>query len=396
MIICKCYRRYKMNPVKLYLLHFSNINKLFDTCQDKKAELASRVPGCAKIKNRFLLNCLWWIMVVIEPFMSLLLVTIYFFVFSYKIVTRGKTLEVGEHLGLCYSGLARQRIKAVGEVYDKVDYYLYPIFVDTSWLMKDKEPHNVLEKVSFWEVVKAYLWSWPCIIAATIKTHGKYLYRNHLSYEYLLTDYYFKRIPIDSTLYFVNHLDRWAVLFNIAPQTNKVLLQHGIETPTADWPVKLTNVNKAFVFSDNQKERIVKAVLGHDVDFTVMPHTITLTEMQSTLKKNIVIVAYPNYLRYEQEEFIIKSLSNLECRIFVKIHPGKNDFQKYEELRRTVNPYVEVISTPTFPKVGLVVSYYSTLGIEYEAYNLPVFYYEEMGMEEIVGRIKEYIFEDKV
>ena len=380
-----------MNPVRLYLLHFSNINKLFDTCQDKKAELASRVPGCARIKNKFLLNCLWWVMVIIEPFMSLVLVTIYLFVFTYKIVSRGKTQEVGKHIGLCYSGLARQRIKAVGEVYDKVDYYVYPISVDKGWLMDGKEPHNVLDHVNFWEIVKAYLWSWPCIIAATIKTHGKYLYRNHLCYEYLLTDYYFKRVPVDSTLYFVNHLDRWAVLFNLAQQTNKVLLQHGIETPTADWPVKLTSVNRAYIFSENQKERIKKAVLGHEAEFVVMPHTITLTDMPSAMESNIVIVAFPNYLRYEQEEYIIKALSNENCRIYVKIHPGKNDSQRYLYLKASENPNVEVINTPTFPRVDVVVSYYSTLGIEYEAHNIPVLYYEEMSLDEIVEKTKDYL-----
>ena len=383
-----------MNPVKLYLLHFSNINKLIDICQDKKTKLASRVPGCARLKNEFLLNCLWWIMVVIEPFMSLVLVTFYFFVFVFKVATQGKTHEVGKHLGLCYAGLARQRIKAVGDVYDKVDYYLYPIFVDKGWLMEGKETHNVLEVVSFWEIVKAYLWSWPCIITATIKTHGKYLYRNHLCYEYLLTDYYFKRVPVDSTLYFVNHLDRWAVLFNLAPQTNKVLLQHGIETPTADWPVKLTSVNKAYIFSEKQKERIKKAVLGHDTEFVVMPHTINLTDMPSAMERNIVIVAFPYYLHYEQEEYIIKALSKENCRIYVKIHPGKNDSRKYLNLKSTVNPKVEVISTPTFPRAQVVVSYYSTLGIEYEAYNIPVLYYEEMSLDEIVEKTK-HLLEDK-
>ena len=376
-----------MNPVKLYLLHFSNINKLFDTCQDKKAELASRVPGCARLKNNFMLNCLWWVVVIIEPFLSFVLITLYLPLFLYKVLARGKRRTVGVNLGLCYSGLARQRIKAVRDVYDNVDYYLYPIFVDKGWLMEGKEAHNVLEQVSGLEVIKAYLWSWICIIAATIKTHGKYLYRNHLCYEYLLSDYYFKRISVDCTLCFVNHLDRWAVLFNLQPQKDKVLLQHGIETPTADWPVKLTNVHKAYIFSENQKERIKTAVLGHDADFIIMPHTISLTEMPTAWGKNIVIVAYPNYLRYEQEEFIIKSLVDEECGIFVKIHPGKNVFQKYEDLKRTVNPRVEIISTPTFPKVNMVVSYYSTLGIEYEAYNIPVLYYEENTLEDIVHEI---------
>lgn len=376
-----------MNPLSLYLLHFSNMNKFIDTCADKKAELASWVPGCATVKNRILLNCLWWLVVIIEPFLSFMIITVYLPVFMYKVIARGKKDEIGKHLGLCYAGLARQRIKAVNEVYDKVDYYLYPIYVKRIWVMEGKEVHNVLEQVSAWEIIKAYLWSVIAIFAATIKTHGKYLYRNYVCFEYILTAYYFKRLPVDSTLYFVNHIDRWAVLFNLAPQTSKVLLQHGIETPTANWPLKLTNVHKAYIFSENQKERLRKAVLGHDAEFVVMPQTITLTNMPSALKKNIVIVAYPNYMRYEQEEFIIKSLSKMDYRIFVKIHPGKNDSQKYMTLKRTVNPNVEIISTPTFPRAEFVVSYYSTLGIEYEAHNIPVLYYDEMSLEDIVNTI---------
>lgn len=320
--------------------------------------------------------------------MSLVLVTVYLFVFLFKVITQEKNLDIGNHMGLCYSGLARQRIKAVDEIYNKVDYYLYPIFVDKSWLMQGKEQHSVLEKVSVWDVVKAYIWSWPCIIAANIKTHGNYLYRNYLCFEYLLTDYYFKRIPVNSTLYFVNHLDRWAVLFNLAPQSKKVLLQHGIETPTADWPVKLTEVSKAYIFSENQKERIKNAVLGHNVEFVVMPHTIKLTDMPTAREKNLVIVAFPNYLRYEQEECIIKALANENWMIFVKIHPGKNDDQKYLELKKTVNPNIETICTPTFPRADMVVSYYSTLGIEYEAHNIPVLYYEENTLDDIISTIR--------
>jgi hypothetical protein len=380
-----------MNPIKLYLLHFRNINKLYDTFNDKKAELASRIPGCATINNKVFLDCLWCICVVLEPIVSLIFISCYLPFFIYKVIFRRKGKPVGNNMALCYAGLARQRIKIVKEVYEVVDYCLYPIFVNEGWLIEGKERHNILERVSIIEVFKSYFWAILCIIFATIKTHGKYLYRNYLSFEYILTDYYFKKIPQNCTLYFVNHLDRWAVLFNQSPQTNKVLLQHGIESPKADWPVKLTNVNKAFVLSESQKECLTRAVLGHETVLSVMPPTITLTEMPSSLKKNIVLVAYPNYMYYDKEEYIIKALSDENCRVFVKIHPGKNDSMKYLNLKKTVNPNIEIISTPTFPRADLVVSYYSTLGIEYEAYNIPVLYYDEHSLDEIVKEIKKKI-----
>lgn len=376
-----------MNLVKLYLLHFDNINKFYDTCVDKKEELASRVPGFATIKSRFILNCLWWAVVIIEPFLSILIVTGLLPYFLFIVIFKGSQKEIGKYIGLCYHGLARQRFKAVNEVYDQLDYYLYPIFVDKTWVMPDKEKHNVLEQVRFFEVIKAYLWSVLIIFIAAIKTHGKYLYRNHVSYEYLLTYYFLQRTPAESSLYFVNHLDRWALLFNMAPQNNKVLLQHGIERPTADWPVKLTNVNKAYVFAESQKERMKVAVLGNTPEFLIMPPTITLTNMPTALNKNIVIVAGENYMYYDKEEYIIKKLKDEEIRIYVKIHPGKNDFQKYIELQKKVNKNVEVITTPTFPQVNVCVSHFSTLGLEYEAHRIPVLYYDGLTLDEIVKRI---------
>lgn len=377
-----------MNPIHLYLLHFPNIKKFYDTCGvDKKEELASRIPGCATLKSRFLLTCLWLIMVVVEPFMSLILITVYLPYFMFLVMTKKNMIVKCKNMALCYHGLAKQRIKAVPEVYDKVDYYLYPIFVEDTWVMEGKGKHNILEMLNAWDLIKAYFWSIGSIVAATVNTHGQYLYRNYLCYEYILTYYYFQKLSPDSTLYFVNHLDRWAVLFNLAPQKNKILLQHGIESPTADWPVKLTSVTKAFVFSEGQKERLTKAVLGHVPLFEVMPPTIKLTEMTTALEKNIVIVACDNYIFYEQEEKIIKNTARDNMRIYVKIHPGKNDYQKYLWLKKEANKNVEVINTPTFPRVEAVVSYRSTLGMEYEAHNIPVFYYDEMTLEEMINRI---------
>lgn len=376
-----------MNPIKLYLLHFANINKFYDTIVDKKAELASRLPGCGGIRSRFLLNCLWWVMVVLEPFLSLIIITVYLPVFLWKVIVRGKKKTVGKDIALCYAGLAKQRIKAVPEIEEKLDFYLYPIFVDERWLVPNKEQHDILERVSLWDVVKAYLWSILVIIAATVKTHGKYLYRNHLSYEYILTCYYLQLLPLDCTLYFVNHLDRWAVLFDHAPQHYKVLLQHGIESPKADWPVKLLSVNKVYVLAESQKQRMVKAVLGHEPEFVVMPPTIALTEMPNAKHKNVVVVAGENYMFFNEESYVIKNLDYTDLMVYVKIHPGKNDYQKYLNLQKTVNPNIEVITTQTFPRVDAVVSHNSTLGLEYEAHNIPVFYYDDMSLEEIANRI---------
>lgn len=377
-----------MNPIKLYLLHFANINKFYDTCVDKKEELASRIPGAATIKNRFILSCLWVAMIIIEPFLSLILITVYLPIFLIKVTTRKRKQVVAKNIALCFSGLARQRIKVVPEVYSKVDYYLYPISVNKIWIMPDREQHSVLEVVNGWEIIKAYFWSCLAVIAATVKTHGKYLYRNYLCFEYLLTYYFLNKLPRESNLYFVNHLDRWAVLFNYAPQENKILLQHGIESPKADWPVKLTKVNKAYVFSENQQERMIKAVLGCKPAFEIMPPTIILTDMPSARERNIVIVAGENYMFYKNEEYIIKKLANENIRIYVKIHPGKNDIQKYIDLRDKQNPNVEIIAIPTFPRVDAVVSHYSTLGIEYEAHNIPVYYYDELTLDDIVSKIK--------
>ena len=376
-----------MNPVKLYLLHFANINKFYDTIVDKKAELASRLPGCGSISNGFLLNCLWWLMVIVEPFLSLATITFYLPVFLFKTIAQGREKIIGSDIALCYAGLAKQRIKAIPEIEEKIDYYLYPIFVDKKWLEQNKEKHNIFEIVSLCDVFKAYLWSFLAIIAAMLKTHGKYLYRNHLSYEYILTNYYLQKVPKESTLYFVNHLDRWAVLFDYAPQQNKVLLQHGIESPKADWPVKLSSVNKVYVLAESQKTRMVKAVLGHEPEFVVMPPTITLTAMANAKCKNVVVVAGENYMYWKEEEYIIRHLDYSDLMVYVKIHPGKNDYQKYINLQKTVNPNIEIIKTQTFPKVEAVVSHNSTLGLEYEAHKIPVFYYDDMSLEDIVKRI---------
>ena len=100
-----------------------------------------------------------------------------------------------------------------------------------------------------------------------------------------------------------------------------------------------------------------------------------------------MIVACDNYRFYDEEEYIIKRIIRKDIRIYIKIHPGKNDDQKYMELKKSINDNIEIINTPTFPKVDAVISYKSTLGLEYEALNIPVFYYEDMSLDDIVKHI---------
>lgn len=375
-----------MNPVKVYLLHFANINKFYDTCVDKKEELASRVPGCATIKNRFLLNVLWVVMCIMEPFLSIIIVTFLLPIYAFKSIITPKA-QIGKHIALCYHGLTNRRIETT-EVKGLIDYHLYPIFVEKGWVNTESDKHNIFELVNVLDVILAFLWSLAAIIAATVRTHGCYLYRNYLCYEYILTYKFLSRVPEDRTLYFVNHLDRWAVLFNLAPQKNKVLLQHGIEVPVIDWPIKLTTVNTAYLFAESQIESMRIGVLGHNPEYKFMPPTISLTSMPSAKKVNILIIACDNYMFYTQEEAIIKKVVWDNMMIYVKIHPGKNDYQKYEDLKNTVNPNIEIINVPTFPKVDAVVSYYSTLGLEYEMHHVPGFYYDLNSIDEIVDKIK--------
>lgn len=214
-----------------------------------------------------------------------------------------------------------------------------------------------------------YISSYSCIVLV------------HKTYEFYLTYYNLKRIAKQSNIYFSNQSDKWASLFDYIKTSDKHLLQHGIVANWGKLPYPLDNINVFHSISNNTWQDAYDNILTKKPKLAIMNPTISLTEIDKE-KTNILLVSYISMFDLEVE--IIKFFQNKGYELIVKKHPGlENDFA----YRSLLNEYkFNYITEKIFPKVDLVISYYSTLAYEYMAYNIPVYMYnirEEFSFEEL-------------
>ena len=82
-----------------------------------------------------------------------------------------------------------------------------------------------------------------------------------------------------------------------------------------------------------------------------------------------------------KEENVLSGLQNKDVKIYIKNHPTqvpsvyKDFLEKYS---------FELLTEPIYPKADVVISYDSTLALEYEEIGAKVYYYSNMRIESIL------------
>ena len=383
-----------MKSIKLYLSHYKNIRKCIGNLGNKrKTLLYTRIPFFSLINNESFKTVVWWCVSLCEPLISIFVATMLLPVYFVKaLITKKK--PIGKHLGMVEGHFLHDRSIAAG-IYDDIEDWVYPLFCNES-LKKDdnKRNHIVFEYVTIIDVFICYLKTIITVFLSIPQNRFRFIFRNYVSFEFYLFWKYLNNIPKDTTLYYVSQVDRWAVLCDNAPQEKKVLLQHGIENPTADWPIKISHTQLVYAFTPTEAKHLLHACFSINPEIRYYSPTIALTPFNKSNKPSLLIVAFPDYDKYNEEEYIIKSLYN-DVDIYLKLHPGKNQTTLYEKLQ-VKYPY-NIIREQLFPDVDVVVSYRSTLGVEYEIHKKKVFYYEECSISDVVRNIKFYLeHNDKV
>lgn len=372
-----------MNPIKLYLSTFENTKKWYSTIPEMKyLVVLSRFPA---LKNRKTMGWLFWLgCAILEPFASVAVVLYYSLSYFFKKL-KTKPQPLSGDLFLFFVPLLKNRAVSAGLFESSIDWLVPLTEKSSNKRLEGKRIHNVLESVSTIDLLRSFLLSVVAIFCATVKNHFCYVFRNYVSLEFFLTYYYLKNIPQETTLYYSNQIDRWSTLFDQSPQLKKILLQHGIEDPKANWPVKLKNTSVLYALSKEESVNVVNAVFDKQPEVRIMAPTIKLGEMgdQNTFK--VLIVGYPEGRLYEKEKELIKRLQNPGITVFLKLHPGKEDISQYEELLITCN-YI-LIKDQRFPKVDIVLSYLSTLAVEYQACGVRVLQYDKYTIDDMVDVI---------
>lgn len=250
----------------------------------------------------------------------------------------------------------------------------------------DKNQYTVYDFIKIADIVFAY----KCAVFSFFPLWRKYCYEltiyHYCSFDFFLVYKSLEHIPSDVTIFFSTQIDRWSLLFDRSKQVNKILIQHGIEEPSAFWRCRFSHVDTVYAISEKEAPNLIHACFRIPPQniYYVRP-TLKLTDMNSKYKMNIMIISY-SASYFVQECELIQSLSNLKVGIYVKLHPTLKG-NVFSALLKQYS--FRIIEDQTFPDVDIIVSYNSTLAKEYEQLGKKILYHTEMGVDAVIEKIRK-------
>lgn len=253
-------------------------------------------------------------------------------------------------------------------------------WVGQSKLPSDAIPIELMTVVNMGDLTGSFIDA-----ARSIYTHVKY----HNSLDWILQTYtafrwFLVRRVVDrfaGKLVIVDHFDRWAVLVDRSVKASRRLntsksfsiIQHGTVRGLFDdeksianteaYPTLLFNVNELYLYNKDEENIFRKKILFPKATESIVVKffnpPIVLTDFSVGKKKKLLFVGHPLC-----EEFQIlvykKIIIEIDVEIFYKPHPKSTMSADLCEVGWTV---IEDVSV--FPLVDLLVSYPSTLVVEY-------------------------------
>lgn len=375
--------------VALYSNTFPNIEKFYANNGGKifVVQLFLDKNNYIKKLSRFFpANFLYKSYLVFEPLLSVLVVITQFIKSLLSHKSHALVINDIDCLYLNYAHLLKDRCKAAG-LFNRSVYWLKEPFTDVSTKgLEDKTVITVYNVLSNKDCFKSFRNAIRAIFYVAKHNPNHYIRRSYTAFEFYLTYYAISKFPLETELVFANHIDRWAIAFDACPQKRKILVQHGIETKTANWPVKLNTVTTLFAFNQELGQDVTKALLTHEPEYKYMKPTITLVNDEKDKNYKVLIVCHPAAMR-DREEYLISHLQQPNITVYAKTHYTTPDLSFYEDL--TKHYKYHLITTKMFPKVNTLISYRSTLVSEYEICGVPALMYADFkSLDEIVERVK--------
>lgn len=212
-----------------------------------------------------------------------------------------------------------------------------------------------------------------------------------------------KKIPVESSLYFINHKDRWAFLEDHINSKNKTLIQHGTETDncsdiiakkralhpiagggwTQNMPYKYQTLSRVIAFSEREISAMKLSVIRCEPEFVVSGYSFETYPLKSD-NFSVLIIAYSEYY-FDIEFQILKALQDFPIDIYIKNHPTQSNV-RYESIRKKMR--FTLLKEQCFPQVNCVIAYNSTLAHEYSSVGVEVIYHTIYSIDEIKRIIK--------
>lgn len=208
----------------------------------------------------------------------------------------------------------------------------------------------------------------------------------HKIWDFYEVKYSLQRIGKNSTLYFSNQSDKYALLFDSINSKSKVLFQHGIVANWGQLPYRLHHISEFYAMSNGTWQDAYSNLFTNTPHLIIMEPTIKLQEIP-TDSFSVLIVSEIDFI--DIEKLILKKLNEDEAiAVYLKKHPALLNDGRYRDLQSQYK--FHYITEKIFPKVDFVISYYSTLAYEYMAYDIPVYMYttrEEFDVNEMLKQL---------
>lgn len=332
-----------------------------------------------------------YVLYALTPFIAILYYTYLFIDTSIKYLLHRKRNTSYNRLFLYTSRSITKTSKRIN-LFNANDYILlfpYEKCVD----IHPKQHLKIYDLITFDSIVKSFCLSIEIFFIVSKRFGYKRSIYSLNAFKWFLLCQGLKNIDKDIELFMSNQKDRWAMLIDKLPNKTNII-QHGtniirdLPNPncknlitfckednlyTLIMPIRLSNINKLFAFTELEAKYILKGEEKCKPLVEIIGYNLQLSE---TKTNNPTILIIGNYIENARiEENIIKHLQKYDLTIFLKSHP-LIDKSKYQDIQSKY--HFNLVDNNFFPCVDLVFSYPSTLALEYESYNINVVYYNEI------------------
>lgn len=229
-------------------------------------------------------------------------------------------------------------------------------------------------------------------------------------FDWLLNYWTLQSINADAVLYFAQQYDPSIIYIDKAPQKRKIHVQHGtmilkhnlfgIKYPimqyiekydcwTMNSPYKMSSVEMVYAFTEAEFTAECKSIFKNIPFSSIVGYNLRRENLMEVnrAKKSVLIVGF--YKAYSDiEESLIQSLQKLDVDIYLKNHPT-DLVEWYDEMKMKYE--FDLLDGNSFPKTDIVLSYDSTLALEYEALGIDVIYYHVEPINSVIERVKQIL-----
>lgn len=328
-----------------------------------------------------------WTVIHFELPISIIIECLYYFLYVIKGIKSNK-IEKGERI---YIGIREQRLKNIlNNAHIQLDSVTVITFSnEENSIFNDFFQKSLCSCVSLKDMTKAFIWSLQ-MTWFLMRKYGKTdcFFRVYSSFEFFLTCKFCEKLDSTNEVLYTSTYSRWGYLFGNLP-IKTIFLQHGIIGDRLPFLIKAGVPDRAFFLNDEERQNCCRFLFSNVPEVNYLDG-LKFTSNEKLLdngRKNVLIVC--NLIHFNKEQCIAHGLmDNGTYNIYMKPHP-LDSISKYKELAEDL-PIV-LLDKADYPKVDIVISYNSTLAIEYRDVGINVIWHDNLDAGIILKEVKKML-----